>query len=142
MHVCWHLVLSITAVPKKPAESCFQRFCSQVSLIGYNLHKISLSWLHISDKIFYFIRLEWGKEYVYHRWLVFLPLVRWLSATLSPEQCTEVMKQFVNVPFNTVVTHSMITKLVHTWLASGNQIEINKKKRQRKAKKKRKVFYK
>lgn len=49
-----------------------------------------------------------------HHWLVILPLGKWLSAILSPEQCTEVMKKFVSVPFNTAVMHSMIIKLVHT----------------------------
>lgn len=41
-------------------------------------------------------------------------LMKWLSATLSPEHCTEVRKQFVNVPFNTVVIHSVMIKYVHT----------------------------
>ena len=49
-------------------------------------------------------------------------------------------EQFFNDPFDTVVMHSMITKLVHTWLASGNQIEINKKKGQKKQKRKGKAF--
>lgn len=83
--ICWHVVLSITMVPKKPADSCFLRFRSQASLIGCNLHKISLNWLHISDKIFYFIRQSWEKALVCHHWLVFLPPVKWLSATLSPK---------------------------------------------------------